>query len=458
MSNKLFTFGNIKNGNNTFINTSNNFLIKSGIFKTINLKNLNNQPSPNNTQIFLIQIKGYKKSKSNIKLFLGNENNTNNFQKLDDNWTFISQVVYLNAYQNNYKYGIVFEKNNVNDLFFLEYMTITNMNSYFYSELNQPIHNISFTVDTVDTVDTESDLHFQTLDNIENDLKSLDIGDNTNALNNYQEDLITILMPVHNVEKYIEKAILSITKQTYKKWELIIIDDNSTDNTFQIIKKYTEWEELNKILKEKGGLGIKYIKNYKNFGKFISMNKALLLSKGRYITVIDGDDLYHKDKLAIQLYNIKTNNIPYTYCNYIRFTNYNQLDKIMKSHYGQVRNRNISEKGNHYDNSAMYDKKIINKVGFYDSIRFGGDTEFRFRMYQYYKIPHKRMFIKKILYYALSRPGSLITSEGSKYGSDARVHYQKKMEQWHSTTSQLYMDFPLVSRPFLIHPKNSPFL
>jgi hypothetical protein len=389
-------FGKIKIIGQSIINTSNDEFEKSGIKINKKVKN----------GLYVITAKGYKKSKSNIKLFVDSENNTNEFQQLDDNWTFITKLV--EVVDNNLTYGFVFDINNMNDSFIIENISLLDMNFYF----------------------TKTPSNFN------------------NLLDNYQKDIITVIMPVHNVDKYIETAILSITRQSYKKWELIIVNDNSTDNTELIINKYALSVELNKKLIERGGLGIKYIKNFENLGKFVSLNKALMVSKGQYVTVIDGDDLFHVNKLVIQLNKLKTG-IPYTSCNFTRFKNYNMLKFIIKNRY----NKSI-----YYPNSIMYDKKIINKVGYYDSVRFGADTEFHNRVKQYYRIPVQNTYMNMLLYYALDRPGSLVTSEDSDYNSYPRKHYHRSYGKWHMLSPILHISFPLLQRPFLIHPKNSPFV
>ena len=106
-------------------------------------------------------------------------------------------------------------------------------------------------------------------------------------------DLISIIMPVYNTEKYINESIDSVLSQTYGKYELIIIDDGSTDSTVAKILKYKD----------------KRIKLYKeNHSGFIaSLNKALAYAEGTYIARMDGDDIIDKDKLKIQIDFLKKN-------------------------------------------------------------------------------------------------------------------------------------------------------
>ena len=116
-------------------------------------------------------------------------------------------------------------------------------------------------------------------------------------------DLISIVMPAYNSEKYIRNSIKSVINQTYKNWELIIIDDYSTDNTVSIIE---EFQNKN----------IHLIKNKKNSGAAISRNKGIKLAKGNYIAFLDSDDLWNKEKLEKQINFMKSNNYDFTYTSF----------------------------------------------------------------------------------------------------------------------------------------------
>ncbi len=119
-------------------------------------------------------------------------------------------------------------------------------------------------------------------------------------------ELISIVMPVLNGEKYIEETINSVLLQTYKRFEFIIVDNGSIDNTLQIIKKYKNIDNR-----------IKLFENKKTKSVAKSRNFAISNSKGDYVAFIDSDDLWVKDKLKLQ-YTIMNKNkkIHLTYCSY----------------------------------------------------------------------------------------------------------------------------------------------
>ena len=120
---------------------------------------------------------------------------------------------------------------------------------------------------------------------------------NIRIINN-QFPYISICIPVYNMEKYLEKAILSIINQTFQNFEIIIVNDNSNDNTQKILKRLKK--EFNKI---------KIIRHHKNLGVYFSRIDAVLNSNGKYILFMDPDDILLNPYLLEELYkyNIKYN-------------------------------------------------------------------------------------------------------------------------------------------------------
>ena len=101
---------------------------------------------------------------------------------------------------------------------------------------------------------------------------------------------ISVVMPVYNSAKYLSSSIESILNQTFSNFELIIIDDSSTDSTSQIIKKYIKLDKR-----------IITVKNKTNLGICNSLNTGLRLAKGKYIARMDGDDWSYPERLAKQV-------------------------------------------------------------------------------------------------------------------------------------------------------------
>jgi glycosyltransferase involved in cell wall biosynthesis len=119
------------------------------------------------------------------------------------------------------------------------------------------------------------------------------------------EELVSIIMPSYNCEKYVEEAIRSVQAQTYNNWEIIFIDDNSTDNTINIVSELRDKDSR-----------IKLYQNIWNLGAAVTRNNALKEAKGRWIAFLDSDDLWEPTKLERQLKFMKENGYAFTYSSY----------------------------------------------------------------------------------------------------------------------------------------------
>lgn len=105
---------------------------------------------------------------------------------------------------------------------------------------------------------------------------------------------ISVLMPVHNAEKYLAEAIGSIIQQTYSDWELVIINDGSTDSSKKIIQSFNDPR-------------IKYHLNEHNLGLIKTLNRGIDLCQGEYIARMDSDDIAHPNRLHEQLKVMEAN-------------------------------------------------------------------------------------------------------------------------------------------------------
>lgn len=118
-------------------------------------------------------------------------------------------------------------------------------------------------------------------------------------------DLVSIIMPSYNTGHFIKETIESVLAQSYPAWELIIVDDCSTDDTDDVVSQY---------LADKR---IRYIKNDTNSGAAVSRNRALREAKGKWIAFLDSDDLWEPDKLKNQIAFMENNDYHFSYTNYI---------------------------------------------------------------------------------------------------------------------------------------------
>ncbi len=122
---------------------------------------------------------------------------------------------------------------------------------------------------------------------------------------------VSIIMPNYNCEKFIAETINSVLSETYTNWELLIVDDCSTDKSIDIIKDYCEKDSR-----------IKLFINEKNSGAAATRNRAIKEATGRWIAFLDSDDLWLPEKLEQQLHFMVENNISFS------FTEYEVIDEL----------------------------------------------------------------------------------------------------------------------------------
>ena len=152
---------------------------------------------------------------------------------------------------------------------------------------------------------------------------------------NYTNPFISVCLPVYNMEKYIERSLLSIINQSFQNFEVIIVNDNSKDQTLKSIQRLQSEDSR-----------IKIINHNKNLGVYSSRIEAVLYSKGEYILLIDPDDMILNPKLFEELFNY---NLKY------------QLDIIEFSVFYQKERENIIYIPSEHENNHFhrFKKRII---------------------------------------------------------------------------------------------------
>lgn len=134
-------------------------------------------------------------------------------------------------------------------------------------------------------------------------------------------DLVSIITPAYNSEKYIASTLESVIQQTYKNWELLIIDDCSIDSTAKIVQSYMEKDKR-----------IRYYKLDKNSGAAIARNKAIEHAKGKYLAFLDSDDIWFPDKLRKQINYMKKYDYNFTCTSYTKIDEQgNYLNHIVEA-------------------------------------------------------------------------------------------------------------------------------
>ena len=135
-----------------------------------------------------------------------------------------------------------------------------------------------------------------------------------------QKETVSIIIPMYNSEKYIAKTIESVQAQTYTDWEIIVMDDLSSDRSAQIVQSYAKWDER-----------IHYYLEKQKSGVAKARNDAMEKADGRYLAFLDSDDMWIPQKLERELKLMKQKNVPFVYggCEVID-ENGNKTGKIRK--------------------------------------------------------------------------------------------------------------------------------
>jgi glycosyltransferase involved in cell wall biosynthesis len=162
-------------------------------------------------------------------------------------------------------------------------------------------------------------------------------------------ELVSIITPTYNAEKFIRATIESVQNQTYQNWEMILVDDASTDETVKIIQDFAEKDSR-----------IKLFKLEKNSGNGFARNIALEKAVGKYIAYLDADDLWFPNKLEKQIQFLKENNLHFT------FSFYDCIDEE-----GNSLNRRVEAPVNLTYDELFFCNYVGNLTAIYDADYFG---------------------------------------------------------------------------------------
>ena len=207
---------------------------------------------------------------------------------------------------------------------------------------------------------------------------------------------VNIVLPNYNSGEIILETLDSILSQTFKNWQLIIVDDNSNLNNKKLLKKYSKHKK------------IKIIWLKKNKGPGFCRNIAMKYSKSDYVAFIDSDDIWYKNKLSDQLNFMLKNNYKFTYTNYLTFKTkenflkrHDSIKKIIspkKFDFSTlIRNSSLCT------STMIIEKKLIENIKFINT-KICEDYYFKCKILK--KITHAHCLPKTLTKYRI-RPNSL---------------------------------------------------
>ena len=255
------------------------------------------------------------------------------------------------------------------------------------------------------------------------------------------KDLISVIMPLYNNEKWLKLSINSVLSQKNVNLELIIVDDGSTDGSLQIAKDFSS--KYNNVF---------VIPLLRNFGCYYARNIGIINSHGKYISTHDSDDISEPNMLFKQIKKIKSEKKLACLCK-LRRWNSDYSQPIGELKYGE--------------NTLLWDKTLIKTIGYYDSVRFSGDTEFRKRLISVFG-EKSIAYLDDELYAVRTIDHSLTTSLGEsnlilkssdnyKFTfSDTRKNYLSSFNIWHKSINDKNsrVSFPLFNRKFKLGSQN----
>lgn len=215
--------------------------------------------------------------------------------------------------------------------------------------------------------------------------------------------LVSIIIPCFNAVSFIDKAIESILNQSYKHWELLVIDDGSNDGSIEIVKEFASKNSRIMVFSNRNNRGVSY-----------SRNVGLYHASGEFITFHDADDISHPQRIEYLLFELLNNNKKQIVVSkYIR-VNEEQKHLIV----------NTKKKLNHIS-GMMFRKKVIKKLGFFKETNISEDSEYHERILAVYGKKCKKL-LQRVLYYANFSTNSLLFSNADIKVKGVRVDYTIK--------------------------------
>lgn len=244
-------------------------------------------------------------------------------------------------------------------------------------------------------------------------------------------DLISVVVPIYNVEKYMVRCIDSIINQTYRNLEIILVDDGSLDNSGKICDEYKNKDDRIKVIHKKNG------------GLSDARNKGLDISNGKYILFIDSDDYIHKNMIEILYNNLISTNADISICKF----------KII---YDEINNENEDEFTNQievFDKKSVFqnffnDKSLetivawnkLYKKELFDTIRypFGKIHEDEYVIHHLLYKTEKVVYTTAELYYYIKREGSITAKKSSKRIMDKMEAYRDRVDFYREKDMMAY--------------------
>lgn len=206
--------------------------------------------------------------------------------------------------------------------------------------------------------------------------------------------IISIIIPVYNSEKYLDRCLESVLCQTMENIEVIVVNDGSTDNSIQIINKYLK--KYNNLI----------LINQKNLGQGIARNAALQICKGEYIGFVDSDDFIRNDMFESMYKKAKKYDLDVVICNFLYYYPENNIykstgieydDSMILNKYNVIKEFFVTNNIEGFSWNKLFNRKLFdcNNIKYPDNMNYEDIPT----IFNLLVVSDKIGFINKKLYY-----------------------------------------------------------
>ncbi len=211
--------------------------------------------------------------------------------------------------------------------------------------------------------------------------------------------LVSIITPNYNSEESISETIESVINQSYDLWELIVVDDYSTDGSIRIIEEYAQRDDR-----------ISLIKLDKNNGRpAVPRNIGLRHAKGEYAAFLDSDDLWHPQKLELQIGLMERDSLPFTCTGMVEFSSIDEVDRLRRCRYDKgslvtqrIFHNVLLRKHAIANSSVVVKKELLPNPAFIEDPRYKAVEDYHCWLRVHEKIEYSVKIMHNLLFYKLT--------------------------------------------------------